>query len=68
VQEDDDLPPDLVDVVIVASLLLDDNEGKLDEIFAEDPSCLRLGIGKNAASGLMSAYRDKLQSLQQSLS
>ena len=66
-QDDADAQADLVDVIVVASLLLDDNEANLEQVFDENDSCQRLGIGKNAAPELMSAYRDKLQSMQQSL-
>ena len=61
-------PSDLVDVIVVSRLLLDGNEAKLEQVFEEDESCQRLGVGKNAAPALMSAYREKLQSMQQSLS
>ena len=67
-QNDAEAPADLVDVVVVAGLLLDGNEDHLEQIFDENSSCLRLGVGKNAASVVMSAYRDKLQSMQRSLS
>ena len=67
VQDDAEAPADLVDVIVVASLLLDGNEASLEQVFEEDDSCQRLGIGKNAAPALMSAYREKLQSMQQSL-
>ena len=55
-------------MIVVASLLLDGNEANLEQVFDEDDSCQRLGIGKDAAPELMSAYREKLQSMQQSLS
>ncbi|MDJ0749185.1 MAG: HDOD domain-containing protein [Woeseiaceae bacterium] len=68
VQQDTDAPADLVDVIVVARLLLDGIEASLEDVFEEDVSCQRLGIDKNAAPTLMSAYREKLQSMQQSLS
>ena len=67
VQHDEEAAPDLVDVLVVARLLIDGNEAKLDEVFAEDESCHRLGIDEKVAPTLMSAYREKLQSMQQSL-
>ncbi len=67
-QDSADDPADLVDVVVVAGLLLDGNENHLEQVFEENESCLRLGVGKNAASAVMAAYRDKLQNMQQSLS
>ena len=68
VQEDADAPADLVDVIVVARLLLDGKEASLEDVFDEDNSCRRLGVAKDAAPALMSAYREKLQSMQQSLS
>ena len=68
VQGDAGASADLVDVIIVARLLLDGNEASLEQVFDEDDSCQRLGVGKDAAPALMSAYREKLQSMQQSLS
>lgn len=68
VQQDAGAPADLVDVIVVARLLLDGNEASLGQVFEEDVSCRRLGVGKKAAPALMSAYREKLQSMQQSLS
>ncbi|MDJ0709941.1 MAG: HDOD domain-containing protein [Woeseiaceae bacterium] len=67
VQHDTSAPADLVDVIVVSRLLLDGNEAKLEQVFDEDESCQRLGVGKDVAPALMSAYREKLQSMQQSL-
>ena len=68
VQQETDAPADLVDVIVVAGLLLDGNEANPEQVFEDDASCRRLGVGKNAAPALMLAYREKLQSMQQSLS
>ncbi len=64
---DAEAPPDLVDVIVVAKLLLDGNEEKLQTLFEEDESCIRLGIDEEVAADVMVAYRDKLKSMQQSL-
>ncbi len=68
VQHDADAAADLVDVIVVARLLLDGNEANLEQIFEEDESCRRLGVGQDTAPALMSSYREKLTSMQQSLS
>jgi len=65
---DPDSAPALVDVIVVAKLLIDENEEKLDEKFDNDPSCRKLGVDEERAAELMSAYREKLQNMQQSLS
>ncbi|MGI9247937.1 MAG: HDOD domain-containing protein [Woeseiaceae bacterium] len=67
VDDDADSTAKLVDVMVVAKLLVDGNEEKLAELFEEDPSCIRLGISENVAADVMLAYREKLNSMQQSL-
>lgn len=67
VDHDPESAPNLVDVIVVAKLLVDGNEAKLEEKFKDDPSCLKLTVNENSAAELMSAYRDKLQNMQQSL-
>lgn len=59
--------PKLVDVVFVARLLLDsssDGAPDLDSI----PSCVKLGVTEETMPAIVSAYEEKLQSVQQSLS
>jgi HD-like signal output (HDOD) protein len=65
---DPELAPELVDVIVVAKLLVDGNEAKLQKMFDEDPSCQKLGIDEESAAQLMLGYREKLQNMQQSLS
>ncbi len=65
---DTEATPDLVDVIVVAKLLLDGNEDKLQTVFEEDESCIKLGINEDIAADVMLSYRDKLKSMQQSLS
>jgi len=65
---DAEASPDLVDVIVTAKLLLDGNEEKLETVFAEDESCVKLGMNKEIAAEVMRTYRDKLKSMQQSLS
>jgi hypothetical protein len=52
---------------IVTKLLIDSNDAEALEIDAH-PSCARLGIDEDIAAELLVAYRDKLKSMQQSLS
>lgn len=68
VDHDPESLPSLVDVIVVAKLLVDGNEAKLNQMFEEDPSCRKLGVSEESAAELMSGYRDKLQNMQQSLS
>ena len=57
--------PEYVDVVAVAKWLVDQGqEGSLD---LEDASCVKLGVDKNTLPDVMAAYRDKLKTMQQSL-
>lgn len=67
VDHDPESVPSLVDVIVVAKLLVDSSEAKLEQQFEEDPSCRKLGIDEDSAAVLMSGYREKLQSMQQSL-
>lgn len=55
------------DVMFVSKLLVDDNDTKLSAVFADSPSCRRLGVDEEAATQMMLAYRDKLKSMQQLL-
>ena len=64
--EDPDSPIRLVDVVLVAKLLVDDAdvEGlELDDV----PSCVKLGVNKETLPKVLGDYREKLTSMQQSL-
>ena len=67
VSHDSDAAPSLVDVMVLAKLLLDGNQDKLQAVFSEDDSCRRLGIDDEVASEVLVAYRDKLNSMQKSL-
>jgi HD-like signal output (HDOD) protein len=60
--------PDLVDVISVAKLLVDGGAENLTTIFEEDLSCQKLRINEAVAAEIMAAYRDKLKTMQQSLS
>ncbi|MDJ0939378.1 MAG: HDOD domain-containing protein [Woeseiaceae bacterium] len=64
--EDPESPIKLVDVVQVAKLLVDDAdvEGlELDSV----PACVKLGINKETLPKVLGDYREKLTSMQQSL-
>lgn len=65
---DADTPSNTVDVVIVAKYLMDGSEQTLQSVFEEDLSCQKLGVTEEVAAKIMVAYRDKLQTMQQSLS
>jgi len=65
--DDPESAPDLVDVIVVAKLLVEGNEAKLQQTFEEDSSCRKLRINDESATHLMSRYREKLQNMQQSL-
>ena len=65
--EDHAEPPKLCDVMHVSRLIIDENEDEsLD--FSEIMSCRKLGINKDSIVDVMSNYRDKLKSMQSSLS
>ena len=68
VDDDVDSAPELVDVISVAKLLVDGNEEKLTTLFEEDASCVKLGVSEDVAADVMLAYREKLNTMQQSLS
>ncbi len=59
--------PELADVVYVARLLLDASDAE-PPVFAEIPSCVKLGVVDETMPGIVSAYEEKLQAVQQSLS
>ncbi len=67
VNNNSDSEPDLADVMVVARLLVDGHTGKLEKLFEEDPSFLKLAIDEAAVSDTMLTYRNKLVSMQQSL-
>ena len=67
VKHDTSEPPTLVDVMVVARLLIGGKGEKLTAPFEEDDSCVKLGIDEDVAADLLLAYRDKLQTMQQSL-
>lgn len=61
------LDPAMVDVVLVATVLVDSAaEDALP--FDEIPSCVKLGLNEENIAGVLDSYRDKLKSVQQSLS
>lgn len=65
--EDPDSPVQLVDVVFVAKALVD--SGDAEEVDIEQlPSCVKLKIDEESLPQVMGAYREKLTSMQQSLS
>ena len=53
--------------LIGPALPFDGSEGKLQSAFEEDESCIKLGVDEEVAADVMLAYRNKLQSMQQSL-
>lgn len=63
---DPDTAPRMVDVVSVARMLVDDADTEGVDI-AEDASCTKLGIEKDGLPVLLGRYRDKLTSMQSSL-
>ncbi|MDJ0812355.1 MAG: HDOD domain-containing protein [Woeseiaceae bacterium] len=66
VDGDVDTPATYADVMAVARGLVDfGQDGSLD--FEADPSCNKLKITSDSVAGVMESYRDKLQSMQQSL-
>ena len=66
---DDDIgsPPNYADIMYVSKLLLDANDEKLQDVFENNLSCQKLAMSEDAAAKVMTAYRDKLTSMQQSL-
>ena len=63
---DSDSPADYVDVVYVGKYLVDhDNDDSID--LSADPSCQKLKISDNKLAKIMETYRDKLKSMQQTL-
>jgi len=67
INDDPEAEPDLVDVIFVAKLLVDGNQGKLKALFEKDASCVKLGINEDVAADVLLAYREKLKTMQQSL-
>lgn len=63
---DPDVAPAYVDVVAVAKWLVDQGQQESLDV-DDDPSCVKLGIDKDSLAAVMSAYRDKLTTMQQSL-
>ena len=53
--------------MVVTKMLIDGKDEKLKTLFEEDDSCVKLGVDEDKAADVMVAYRDKLQSMQQSL-
>jgi len=67
VDQNAEAAPNLVDVMSVAKLLIDGNDEKLTTLFEEDASCAKLGFNEDVSADVMLAYRNKLNSMQQSL-
>jgi len=64
---DEATAPTYVDAVFVAKYLIDHaNEEALD--LSSDMSCVKLGINKNTVADVLTSYKQKLQTMQQSLS
>jgi hypothetical protein len=59
-------PPELVDVVQVARLLVDDADRETLD-FDALPSCKKLAIDSDVLPDLLGRYREKLTAMQQSL-
>ena len=65
--QDPNSEPAYVDIVAVARWLVDHGqEESLD--LGDDPSCVKLHIDESTLAAIMTAYRDKLKTMQQSLS
>lgn len=64
---DPDVAASMVDVIQVAKHLIDDADKNLQDIFEDDISCRKLGLNDDVAAEIMLAYREKLQTMQQSL-
>ena len=64
---DPESQPRMVDVVVVARQMVDLSDDKLEEVAAEDPSFIKLGVTPKNMPDLMGEYRDKLKSMQKSL-
>lgn len=63
---DEATTPTYVDAVFVAKYLVDHaNEQALD--LASDMSCVKLGISKDTVADVLTTYKQKLQTMQQSL-
>ncbi len=68
INHDADSPANYVDVIIVSKLLLDDGKEDLQTTLQSDLSCQKLEINDQSAVQVMLDYRDKLHTMQQSLS
>ena len=66
VEEDDD-EESLLDIMIAATLLVDESGDQLGELLGENDACLRLGINEAALEGIRTRYEEKLGTVQQSL-
>ena len=62
----DDATPTMADIIHVGKLLLHNRQDQVPDL-ATDVSCRRLGMDKDAIAAVFTAYRDKLQLMQQSL-
>lgn len=67
VDHDTKSPPNFVDVVAVAKLLVDGKGVDLQATFEHDPSCQKLGVNDDVAATAMLMYREKLKTMQESL-
>ncbi len=64
---DPESAPRLVDIVVVAKAMVDLSDEKLEEVAEEDPSFIKLGVTPENMPDLMGEYREKLTSMQKSL-
>jgi len=64
--QDENTPPCYVDAVYVAKYLVDHSQEESLDLSA-DPSCAKLGVSEVTVSNVLTTYRDKLQTMQQSL-
>lgn len=67
IDNDINTPPNMVDVLVIAKLLIDGSDVNLQLIFEEDLSCQKLGLDEDVAARVMLSYRNKLKTMQQSL-
>jgi len=64
--QDQDSAPCYVDAVYVAKYLVDNGQEESLDLSA-DPSCVKLGISEVTVTNVLTSYRDKLKTMQQSL-
>ncbi len=67
VDTDTESAASFVDIMVVAKLLIDGDEERLSSHIEQDASCIKLNFSEQMAAEVLLAYREKLQTMQQSL-